>query len=94
MLYIIINDRKRLNYDQQYKFIYENQQTFITGFDIYNTFGNIIFGDDYKSIKNKTLVNDTAKSPLGISLFQKINPKNRSPKIYQLSSTINPKYCK
>ena len=94
MLYIIINDRKGLNYEQQYKFIYENQQTFITGFDIYNTFGNIIYGDDYKSIKNKTLENDTTKSKLGISLFQKINPKNRNPKNYQFSSTINLKYCK
>ena len=94
MLYIIINDRKKLNYEQQYKFIYENQQTFITGFDIYNTFGNIIYGDDYNLIENKTLENDTAKSQLGISLFQKINPKNRSPKIYQFSSTISLKYCK
>ena len=93
MLYILVNDRKNLTYEQQYKYIHENQQTFITGFDIYNTFGNIIFGDDYKSIKNKTLENDTVKSEFGISLFDKINQKKRYPKIYQFSSGINNKYC-
>ena len=94
MLYILVNDRKNLTYEQQYKYIYENQQTFITGFDIYNTFGNIIFGDDYSLIKNKTFENDTAKSEFGISLFDYINPKLRTPEIYQFSSTINKKYCK
>ncbi len=94
MLYILVSDRKNLIYEQQYKYIHENQQTFITGFDIYNTLGNIIFGDDYKSIKNKTLENDTVKSEFGISLFDKINPKNRNPEIYQFSSGINNKYCK
>ena len=93
MLYILINDRKNLIYEQQYKYINENQQTFITGFDIYNTIGNIIYGDAYQTIKNKTLENDTAKSEFGISLFDKINPKNRNPKIYQFSSGINYKYC-
>ena len=43
--FIIINDRKNLTYEEQYKFIQENQQTFITAFDIYNTIGNIIYGD-------------------------------------------------
>jgi hypothetical protein len=34
MLYIIVNDRKNISYEKQYKYIHENQQTFITGFDI------------------------------------------------------------
>ena len=94
MLYILLNDRKNLTYDKQYKYMYENQQTFITGFDIYNTFGNIIFGEDYNLIKNKTIENDTVKSEFGISLFEKINPKNRNTKIYQFSSKISNKNCK
>jgi len=93
MLYIIVNDRKNLNYEQQYKNINENQQTFITGFDIYNTIGNIIYGDDYNSIKNKTLKSDTFKSEYGISLFDKINQKIRNPKLYQFSSTISSFSC-
>ena len=93
MLYIIVNDRKNLNYEQQYKYLHENQQTFITGFDIYNTFGNIIYGDFYHSIKNKTKENDTAKSKFGISLFDKINQKIRNPKIYRISTGINDQFC-
>ena len=30
--------------------------------DIYNIIGNLIFGDEYKYIKNKTEDNDTPKS--------------------------------
>ena len=82
MLFIIINDRKNLDYNQQYFNIRENQQTFITAFDIYNTFGNIIYGDKYVNIENKTYIHDTPKSPIGQSLFEKINPKIRSPKNY------------
>ena len=37
MLFMIINDNKKKDYNQQYFNIRENQQTFITGFDIYNT---------------------------------------------------------
>ena len=93
MLYMIVNDRKNITYEHQYKYLYENQQSFITGFDIYNTFGNIIFGDSYKSIINKTSSQDTAKSELGISLFDKINQKARSPEMYQFSSKIKKDYC-
>ena len=75
--FIIINDRKNISYEHQYKYINENQQTFITAFDIYNTIGNLIYGDDYINIPNKTLEQNTIKSPLGISLFNKINQKER-----------------
>ena len=34
MLYMIINDRKNISYEEQYKYIYINQQTFITAYDI------------------------------------------------------------
>ena len=82
MLFIIVNDRKNIDYNQQYFNIYENQQTFITGYDIYNTIGNIIYGDNYKNINNKDNNHDSPKSPFVKSLFEKINPKERKPKKY------------
>lgn len=63
-------------------YIHENQQTFISGFDIYNTLGNLIFGDEYYIIKNKTEDNDTPKSKYGKSLFNEINQKIRNPEFY------------
>ena len=93
MLYLIINDRKNISYDIQYKYLYENQQTLITGFDIYNTIGHIIYGDNYINIKNKTKNNDTPKSKNGISLFDKINPKERYPIRYNNISVISDYSC-
>ena len=82
MLYIITNDRKNKSYEEQYEYIHENQQTLVTAFDIYNTIGYLAYGDKYFSIKNKTDLFDTPKSEYGKSLFEKINSKERSPKIY------------
>ena len=87
MLFIIINDRKNIDYNQQYFNIHENQQTFITAYDIYNTISNIIHGDNYVNIENKTNIHDTPKSPNGTSLFEKINAKERKPKIYKSMQT-------
>ena len=50
MLFIIINDRKNIDYSKQYFYIQENQQTFITAYDIYNTISNLIYGDNYSII--------------------------------------------
>ena len=94
MLYMIINDRKNISYEEQYKNIYENQQTFITSYDIYNTIGNLIFGDKYNNIKNKTKKHDTPKSPYGKSLFEKINQKSRNPKLYKNVGPMTKKVCK
>ena len=94
MLYMIINDRKNISYEEQYKNIYENQQTFITSYDIYNTIGNLIFGDKYNNIKNKTVNHDTPKSPYGKSLLDKINQKKRNPKLYQKVGPMTFKVCK
>ena len=77
MLYIICNDRKNISYNQQYQYIYKNQQILITGYDIYNTLGNLLYGDDYEYIKNKTNLQDTPKSKYGISLFKEIKSKDR-----------------
>ena len=82
MLYIICNDRKNISYYEQYQYIYKNQQIFITGYDIYNTIGHLVFGDKYKYIRNKTDKIDTPKSMFGQSLFNEINPKERHPKKY------------
>ena len=83
MLFIIINDRKNVDYNQQYFNIHENQQTFITAYDIYNTISNIIYGDNYVNIGNKKKYHDTPKSPNGKSLFERINPQKRKPKYYR-----------
>ena len=94
MLYIIVNDRKNISYEGQYKYILENQQTFISSYDIYNTLGNLIFGDEYKYIKNKTEDNDTPKSQYGKSLFEKINQKIRTPLFYQNIGNMADYICK
>ena len=86
MLYIIVNDRKDTEYNQQFFNIHENQQTFITAYDIYNTISNIIYGDNYINITNKQDTHDTPKSPRGKSLFEEINPKERRPKNYPYMS--------
>ena len=82
MLYIICNDRKNISYNEQYKYIYKNQQILITGYDIYNTIANLLYGNKYELIQNKSDIQDTPKSKYGQSLFNKINSKNRFPRNY------------
>ena len=94
MLYIMVNDRKNVSYEKQYKYMRENQQNLITAFDFYNKLGNIIYGDKYKDIKNKTEQFDTCKSPFGESLFNKINSKDRHPNNLNLISDIELFVCK
>ena len=77
MLYLIVNDRKNVTYEQQYKFLHKNQQTFITGFDIYNTIVHLIYGEKYGTEESAK-----AFSKYGKSLFTEINPMDRSPKGY------------
>ena len=94
MLYVIINDRKNISYEEQYKYMNENQQTFISSYDIYNTIGNLIFGDKYKVIKNKTDDKDTPKSQYGKSLFDKIDQKIRTPNFYNSIGVMADYICK
>ena len=82
MLYIICNDRKNISYNKQYQYIYKNQQTLITGYDIYNTIGNLLYGDNYENIKNKTDLKDSPKSKYGTSLLKEIKSKDRKPNNY------------
>lgn len=60
-----------------FKNIFENQQTLITAYDIYNTIVHIIYGDRYYSLDNKEYNKYAPKSNLGESLFNKINSKLR-----------------
>ena len=83
MLYLIINDRKNISYEEQYFYLHQNQQTFITAYDIYNTLNHLLYGDNYKYINNLTDENPTPKSSLGNSLFEKIDQKSRNPKNYE-----------
>ena len=84
MLYIMINDRENISYEKQYKYIYQNQQIFITAYDIFNTIGNIIYGDKYNYIKAKSShFFDTPKTRKGTSLLMKIDAKSRSPLKYE-----------
>jgi hypothetical protein len=90
MLYMICSDRKNISYKEQYEYINKNQQIIITGYDIYNTLGYLIYGDKYSLIQNKTEDKDTAKSQFGRSLFNEIDYK-RSPKNY---TNMNINICK
>jgi hypothetical protein len=77
MFYMIVNDRQNQSYESQYHFLHENQQTFITGFDIFNTIIHFIYGDKYGTEETKNII-----SKSGESLFNEINAKKRSPKRY------------
>jgi hypothetical protein len=83
MLYAIFNDRKNISYHEQYSYIQENQQIFITAYDIYNTINHLLYGDNYKYISNLTDEIPTPKSSLGISLLDKIDGKSRKAKNYE-----------
>ena len=86
LLYIIVNDRKNITNDEQYFYLRINQQTFITAYDIYNTINHLLYGDNFKNILNLTDDNPTPKSPLGTSLFEKIDQKSRKSKNYEYMS--------
>ena len=83
MFYILRYDKKNLSYNEQYKYLYENQQKFITGYDVYNTIGHLAYGKKYKQIKDKEKSKeDTPKSKFGKSIFTEIDSK-RIPNNYK-----------
>ena len=82
MLFIITNDRKNKTFEEQYKYLQQNQQTFITCLDFYDTILHIIYGDKYFTFKDKDEDNNSIRAKSGKSLFMKIDQKQRSPKIY------------
>ena len=87
MFYILSHDNRNLSYNEQYKYLYENQQKFITAYDIYNTIGHLAYGKKYKRIKYKEKsLEDTPKSIFGKSIFTYINSK-RTPYNYKNMET-------
>ena len=94
MLYMIINDRTNISYENQYRYMNINQQTFITSYDIYNTISNLIYGDKYYYIKYKTRRKDSPKSRFGTSLFYEINQKIRTPRHYRKIGVMARSICK
>ena len=84
MFYLLINDRKNVSYESQYKYLYQNQQTFITGFDIYNTIINLIYGDNYGTKETSDSI-----SIKGKSLFNEINQMIRHPENYSQMDTYS-----
>ena len=90
-LYIILQDDNNKTYDKQYEYIIRNQQTFIYPYDIYNTLSNIIYGEKYHLIKNKSETLDTPKSKRGKSLLGYINPTRDCAKLNDFGQNC---YCK
>ena len=84
MFFMLVNDRKNISYEKQYKYLNENQQTFITAFDIFNTILNLLYGDKYDSEET-----DNKASVKGKSLFSRIDPMSRSPiNYYSMDSNV------
>ena len=69
-LFLILPNDEKLYKNNLYENIKLNQQTFITGFDIYNTLVHLAFGNNKKKF-------DKYKVKNGETLFKKINYKNR-----------------
>jgi membrane-anchored protein YejM (alkaline phosphatase superfamily) len=92
MLYIWMNDRKNVTYEEQYGNLFDNQQTYITHLDIYNTLIHFLYGDKYN--EKNTTYKDAYRSELGISIFNKINPKERYKEKYTHIYPITLTTCK
>ena len=88
MLFILSPDKLNQTYYQQYNNIHQNQQKFITAYDIYNTICYLMLGNEYYKPNNKQS-NYIFKSNLGINLFDPIKSK-RSPNDY---SNMDKKSC-
>ena len=81
MLYIITSDKENKTYYEQYLNIHNNQQRFITAYDIYNTLCYLMLGNNYYNNKD-IKIDYISKTKLGINLFDPIN-KKRSPRNYK-----------
>ena len=85
-LIFIISDQKGKTYEEQYKNIHENQQKFVTTYDIYHSLRHIIYGYDIpinkKKIEEKEDIFNSKKHFLGTSLFNYIDPSERICKNY------------
>ena len=81
LLMFILPDKKDKSYDEQYGNIYNNQQIFITPFDVYHSIKHIIHGKDQSMTKKYFESVDEKFEPkkhyLGSSLFNRIDQSER-----------------
>ena len=81
LLLFVLSDRKDMDYEEQYGNINKNQQTFITTYDIYHTFKDILYRKDnpvnVKNIEKKGEKFNPKTHFLGTSLFRSIDPSER-----------------
>ena len=81
LLLFILSDNKKKTYEEQYGNIYQNQQTFITTYDIYHTLKDILYRKDeeitIKGLEEKGEKFEYKKHYLGTSLFRYIDPLER-----------------
>jgi len=75
--FLIVPDKNKFTFEQQYSEIIKNQQILITPFDIFYTLRYIIYKEDYKKFN----LNGDCKD--GEYVFKSINPKERTCKKYQ-----------
>ena len=85
-LFLILPNDERLYKNNLYDKIKLNQQTLITGFDIYNTLIHLAFGENKQKV-------DKYKVKYGESLFEKINYKNRYCESSIFDSLLTKKVC-
>ena len=85
-LFLLLPNKDYLYENNFYELIKENQQIFITPFDIYNTLIHIAYGKDY-TIYHKFLI------PLGNSLLTQLNYKERYCDSIKFDSQINMEVC-
>ena len=83
---MILPNDERLYKNNLYDKIKLNQQTLITGFDIYNTLIHLAFGENKQKV-------DKYKVKYGESLFEKINYKNRYCESSIFDSLLTKKVC-
>ena len=85
-LIFVLSDQKGKSYEEQYSNIHENQQKFVTTYDIYHSLKHIIYGYDIpinkKKIEENEEIFDPKKHFLGTSLFNYIDQSERYCKNY------------
>ena len=86
-LFLIIPNDNRLYKNNIYKKMKDNQQIFITAFDIHDTLIDLAFGNNNKMFKK-------FKSKYGNSLFQELNYRIRYCESPNYKSQINLRRCK
>lgn len=85
-LFLILPNDEKLYKNNLYDKIKSNQQTLITGFDIYNSLVHLAFGENKQKY-------DKYKVKYGDSLFKKLNYKNRYCESKIFKSLLYEKVC-